>query len=55
MACMTVEAVRVGGFLHVLWSADSIDIWDGEYRLCVTVSDRWGERLYGLCGNCNNS
>jgi len=51
-----VEVVRVGGFLHVLWSAAGINIfWDGEYRLSVTVSDRWRERLCGLCGNYNGN
>ena len=56
MACMTVEAVRVGGFLYVLWSAAGINIFrDGEYRLSIIVSDRWGERLCGLWGNCNDS
>jgi len=51
-----VEILRVGGLLHVLWSTAGINIfWDGEYRLSVTVSDRWRERLCGLCGNYNDN
>ena len=49
-----VEVLRVGGNSHVILLTQNITIfWDGLYRVEVTVSTTWQNRLCGLCGNYN--
>ena len=49
-----VEVIRVGGHVHVLLTALGVRIfWDGRFRVDVTVSTTWQNKLCGLCGNYN--
>ena len=49
-----VEVLRVGGNAHIILLTHNIRIfWDGLYRVEVTVSTNWQNRLCGLCGNYN--
>ena len=49
-----VEVVRTGGRPHVILSTSGVRVsWDGLYRVDVTVSTSWRERLCGLCGDYN--
>ena len=50
-----IQVLRVGGNTHVILVAQNIRIfWDGVYRVEVTVSTTWQNRLCGLCGNYND-
>ncbi|XP_065895642.1 uncharacterized protein [Dysidea avara] len=50
-----VQVLRVGGNTHVILLVQNIRIfWDGVYRVEVTVSTTWQNRLCGLCGNYND-
>lgn len=50
-----VEVVRSGGHPHVLLLTYDVRIfWDGAYRVEVTVSTMWQDKLCGLCGNFNS-
>jgi len=50
-----VQVLRVGGNTHVILLAHNVTIfWDGLYRVEVTVSTTWQNRLCGLCGNYND-
>jgi len=49
-----VEVIRVGGHAHVLLTTLGVRIfWDGRFRVGVTVSTMWQNKLCGLCGNYN--
>ena len=49
-----VEVVRVGGHPYVMLNAIGVRVlWDGLYRVDVTVSTSWRGRLCGLCGDYN--
>ena len=51
-----VEVVRTGGRPHVILSTSGVRVsWDGLYRVDVTVSTSWTERLCGLCGDYNGN
>ena len=55
MQSNAVEILRSGGHPHVLLVTYGVRIfWDGAYRVEVTVSQMWQNRLCGLCGNFNN-
>ena len=50
-----IEILRSGGHIHVLLITYGVRIfWDGAFRVEVTVSTMWQDRLCGLCGNYNN-
>ena len=49
-----VEVVRTGGRPHIILSTSGVRIsWDGLYRVDVTISTSWRDRLCGLCGDYN--
>ena len=51
-----VEVLRSGGRVHVVLRMYGVRIfWDGVFRVEVTVSTMWQDRLCGLCGNYNNN
>ena len=55
MSSSEVQVFRVGGNTHVILLAQNIRIfWDGLYRVEVTLSTTWQNRLCGLCGNYND-
>ena len=55
MSSSEVQVLRVGGNTHVILLVQNVRIfWDGLYRVEVTVSTTWQNRLCGLCGNYNN-
>jgi len=50
-----VQVLRSGGNTHVILVVQNIRIfWDGLYRVEVTVSTTWQNKLCGLCGNYND-
>ena len=50
-----VEILRSGGHPHILLLTYGVRIfWNGVFRVEVTVSQKWQNRLCGLCGNFNN-
>ena len=55
MQSRAVEILRSGGHPHILLLTYGVRIfWDGLYRVEVTVSQTWQDRLCGLCGNFND-
>ena len=55
MQSSAVEILRSGGHPHILLLKYGVRIfWNGLYRVEVTVSQMWQNRLCGLCGNFNN-
>jgi len=49
-----LQVLRIGGNIHVFLLAQNVTIfWDGLYRVEVSVSTAWQNRLCGLCGNYN--
>ena len=55
MSSSDLQVLRVGGNVHVILLTHNITLfWDGLYRVEVTVSTTWQNRLCGLCGNYNS-
>ena len=52
-----VEVLRTGGRPYILLNVGSplSVFWDGWWRVEVTVSSGWQNKLCGLCGNYNNN
>ena len=51
-----VQVMRIGGRPYVLLTIGYplAIIWDGSWRVDITVSSSWQGQLCGLCGNYNN-
>ena len=51
-----VQVLRSGGRTHVILTIHGVRIfWDGAFRVEVTVSKMWQNKLCGLCGNYNSN
>jgi len=51
-----VRAYRIGRRLHVILTTIGVRIfWDGLWRVEVTVSKEWTNKVCGLCGNYNGN
>ena len=51
-ATRDVQVLRIGSNLHVILPTIGVRIfWDGLWRVQVTVSKEWSNRVCGMCGN----
>ena len=51
-----VQVLRSGGRIHVILTTHGVRIfWDGAFRVEVTISKMWQNKLCGLCGNYNSN
>ena len=55
-ATRDVQVLRIGRRLHVILPTIGVRIfWDGRWRVEVTVSKQWANRVCGLCGDYNGN
>ena len=51
-----VRVIRIGRYLHVILPTLGVRIfWDGLWRVEVTVSMEWSNRMCGMCGDYNGN
>jgi len=55
-ATRDARVYRIGGLLQVILPTIGVRIfWNGRWRVEVTVSKEWANRVCGLCGNFNGN
>ena len=55
-ATRDVQVLRIGNNLHVILPTIGVRIfWDGRWRVEVTVSKQWANRVCGMCGDYNGN